>query len=77
MAENPYIKATTVGDLLTILAYLPKDAYIDLEGCDCYGRMSAVIYDQERNCVALERENRGWSGEAISVADWFWLQGRN
>ena len=74
MAENPYIKATTVGDLLAILAYLPPDAYIDLEGCDCYGRLSAVVHDQENNRIALERGEHGWGHEAISVADWIWLR---
>ena len=77
MEVTHYVKAETVGDLIAVLAYLPKDARVDLEGCDCYGLMSALIYEQDRNRVALERENHGWYGESITVSDFLWLQGAN
>ena len=77
MEVTHYVKAATVGDLIAVLAYLPKDARVDLEGCDCYGLLSAIVYDQKDNRVALERGEHGWGHEAISLSDFLWLQGAN
>lgn len=51
MNEHPL----TVAQLIALLRDQPQDAVIDLEGCDCWGRMGSLRFDAATHRVKCER----------------------
>ena len=45
----------TVAELIEKLIEMPKNALVDIEGCDCYGEACSVSCNKKLNTVSIER----------------------
>ncbi len=52
-------KQMTAGELADLLAKVPRDVPVILEGCDCTGEAGGVLIEFDRSCVTILRVDRG------------------